>query len=158
LAGCATIKGRAAKKPVTIQASKQGIDFELVDGKGNVIAKGQTPYQVELKPKAFNGVAAYLKFIDSEGKPAMQAIKGKFSPGIWLLWDTLGVATGLIVDAVTGAMWVLPSTVNMLGIAYNSGAGQQFFIATLDELQPELRKYLVPYDEWVLRRTNIVYR
>ncbi|MDR0670060.1 MAG: hypothetical protein LBF95_08255 [Treponema sp.] len=147
LAGCATINRKGSD--VTIQASRAGVEFELVDSKGNVIAKAQTPYVVSLRPKAFNG-AYTLRFLDADGNPAEQSVKGKFTPGLWILGDIFPmVFAGFVVDAATGAMWVMPSTVTMRGVAYEPGAGQQFFIATLDELRPELRQYLVPYGEWV---------
>jgi hypothetical protein len=158
LAGCATIK-RDAKTDVTIQASRSGVDFELVDSKGNVIAKGQTPYVVTLSRKPFNIGALTLRFLDADGNPVLQKVKGKFTPGLWILGDIIpGGLAGFVIDAITGAMWVIPTIVTMQGIAYEPDAGQQFFIATLDELRPELRQYLVPYDSWVLEQAGIATR
>jgi hypothetical protein len=157
LAGCATIKRKENRTDVTFQASRPGSDFELVDSKGNVIAKAQTPYVVSLRPKAFNG-ALTLRFLDADGNAIEQPVKGKFAPGIWILADALFVFTGFVVDAATGTMWVMPSIVTMQGVAYEHDAGQQFFIATLDELRTELRQYLVPYDEWVLEQAGMEAR
>jgi hypothetical protein len=149
LSGCMSMKGSSWQKvDMTVQASKSGIDFELVDSKGKVVASGQTPYVVQLRPQSFNG-AYTLRFLDKDGKPASQTVKGKFNMGFGAMlgdWLFPGLIVGYVIDAATGNIWKMPSLVNMQGVNYNPDAGQSFFIATLDDISPEARQYLIPVE------------
>jgi hypothetical protein len=133
---------------MTVQASKPGIDFEIVDGGGNVVASAQTPYVVQLRTRVLNG-AYTIRFLDKDGNPASQTVKGEFNMGLWTLIGDLMFPFpifGLVVDAATGAMWQMPSHATLQGVSYNPGAGQPLFIATLDDLSPEARQYLIPVE------------
>jgi hypothetical protein len=140
LAGCYTIGSK--ETAVSFQSSTQGVQFELVDGNGNVIASGQTPYVVELKAKSFNG-ARYLHFTDRDGNEVSQAVKGRFFFKPWWLLGSIP-SGGFIIDLATGSFWKLPDVVNLENISYNPDTDIKFIIATMDDVLPESRQYLVP--------------
>ena len=148
--GCMSMKGSSWKKtPVMIQSSAQGIDFKVVDGGGKEIASGKTPFQVELHPKALNG-KLLLQYTDKDGNARNQVLKGKWNAGVGaMVGNTFlpGFGFGWIIDAATGNLWIMPSTVTMENVHYEPDAPVRFMIANLDEINPEVRQYLIPAGE-----------
>jgi hypothetical protein len=148
LSGCYTI-GKKGDDDVNVKSTKDGIAFEVLDKNNNVVAKGTTPTVVQLKPNGFNGEYT-LQFKNTAGETKRQSVKGEFDVdvmyiiGDWLLFGGIG----FIVDAATGKMFKLPETIT-LQVSHNSRQNQEggFIIATLDEIRPELRQYLIPIGE-----------
>jgi hypothetical protein len=97
-----------------------------------------------------------VRFIDKDGKAASQAVKGKFNFGLgWIIGDFLPFCTlGYVVDAVTGAMWRMPSFVTLENISYNFDATQQLFMVTLEDIRPEMRQYLIPVESFEIQAVN----
>jgi hypothetical protein len=79
-----------------------------------------------------------------------QFIKGKWNTGLGpIIGNTTvpGFCLGWVIDVATGNLWKMPAVVTMENIAYNPDAGIPIMIATLDDIQPEARKYLIPVTE-----------
>lgn len=143
IGGCRSILHK--QDEVNIQSARPGVEFEIVDKSGDVIAQGITPYVVQLKAKPFNG-AWTIRFKNSSGEETTQTFKGKwkfvfFPDAFPAIFN--GFFAGYVIDMATGKAYYLPSTVN-LNASYN-GQSQTpgMMIASIDDIRPEMRRYLI---------------
>jgi hypothetical protein len=148
LSGCYTM-GKKGTDDVNVKSTKDGVSFEVLDKNNNVVAKGTTPTVVQLKTNGFNGEYT-LQFKNTAGETKRQSVNGEFDVNMmYILGDVfLTGGLGFIIDAATGKMFKMPETIT-LQVSYNPRQNQEraFIIATLDEIRPELRQYLIPIGE-----------
>jgi hypothetical protein len=147
--GCTSMMpSRWDNNTVAIGSQTNGIEFEILDG-NKVVASGVTPGMVELTAKSFNG-AYTIKFKTPDGREIQQELKGSCETPPWYnLWWLAGLnyaGLGFIVDAATGCIYQMPPNVLLKEISYNSNSDSSIMIASIDEVRPEMRPYLIPQE------------
>jgi hypothetical protein len=145
ITGCASIVGGGSSNNVTINSQPDGIDIQIVGQDGSVVFTGKTPATVDLKRGAgyFKSADYTIKYKTPSGEERVQTITHGLNGGWYIAGNIIfgGFIGWLIVDPLTGAMYTLPKNVN-LQISYTTN--DTLNIVSLDEIRPEMRKYLVP--------------
>jgi predicted small secreted protein len=154
LTGCGTMAGRT-KSSMGVQAAseKVGVSFEVVNAAGAVVASGATPAVVVLP----SGKNYTIKFKDANDADAEQAVKKTLNfqvlnQDLRALYLAFPGIISLIVDPITGALFKMPDVVTLEGAAYHpqaapkEAAAAKFFIASIDDVRPEARQYLIPVE------------
>jgi hypothetical protein len=154
--GCYSLFNRNEKsKPVTFQSQEPGVEFELYNG-DTVVAKGKTPYVVDLGARFFNG-AYTLKFKGTDGMEKTQTVKGKvtISPAdvVFLVLDTVAVPF-VVIDLITASskLWTMSAVVNLQmggAVSYNTSGEGQLTLLSIGDVPPEMRSQLIPLEEGV---------
>jgi len=111
LSGCASIVNHSPN-PVTITSFPDRADFIVVNQKGKTIHSGTTPATITLKPDAgyFRGENYSLKFQKDGFGPQNTPLNANLNGWYWGNLFFGGVIGMLIVDPLTGAMWVMPES------------------------------------------------
>lgn len=115
LGGCASIISDS-DYPVTFNASPEGVHYEVVNAKDNlVMASGTTPDTVVLPAdQGFFSRASYVVTFEKEN---YQSVSMPLKAGMdgWYIGNVLlgGLIGILIVDPATGAMWSLDDRVDV---------------------------------------------
>jgi hypothetical protein len=142
--GCGTLAGRS-KSAMGIQAESltSGVAFEIVDGKGTVVANGVTPAVVTLPNGVFGTNKYTIRYTDKNGQAAEQTVKCTLDTSV-LFATVRGFATvySFFVDPFTGALFKLPDVATLQEISYSPDI--QLIIASIDDVRPEMRQYLIP--------------
>ena len=107
--GCASIISKS-NYPVNITSQPSGADITIVNKKGRVVYEGKTPTVVDLKAGAgwFQGQDYVVKFNKDGYETQTAQIEQKLDN--WYLFGNIalgGLIGWVIVDPITGAMWVL---------------------------------------------------
>jgi hypothetical protein len=140
---------------VQFQSQEPGVEFELYKG-DTVVAKGKTPYVVDMGARFFNG-AYTLKFKDTDGTEKNQTVKGKVTISvadvIFVGIDTVLVPF-IVIDLVTasGKLWTMPAVVNLQtggAVSYNTDGTKQLTLLSIDDIPLEMRNQLIPLEEGV---------
>ena len=107
--GCASILGGGGTKAVKMTSSPSGVNFTIIDEKGEIIHKGHTPQLVNLKTGKSFGTKKYTVAFHRDGHPSREEIlKSRLNHWYWGNIIFGGLIGMLIVDPATGAMWTLP--------------------------------------------------
>lgn len=145
LAGCASIVSKSTY-PVSIQSSKAGTSYKILDENGAVISAGRAPALVRLD--ASNGFfdrADYTVVFQNNGRVTRRSLQARIDP--WVIGNVFfGGFIGLAIDGATGAMFKLPKTVEgyVSGPRYSSVDAGEFIIARVEDLTPQQRMHMVP--------------
>jgi hypothetical protein len=100
-----------------------------------------------LNAQSFNK-AYTIRFKNAAGEESSQQLKGTWKFFFGDLFIHLPASGGLlyILDMATGKAYYMPEVVN-LQISYNPGYTPHMMIAALEDLRPEMRRYLIPMEE-----------
>lgn len=145
--GCASIVSKS-NYPVNITSQPSDADITIVNKKGRVVYEGKTPTIVDLKAGAgfFQG-QDYVVTFNKDGYETQTAqIERKLDN--WYLFGNIAVGGfigWLIVDPITGAMWVLED-VNV-NLQPKPGSylptENKLYIVSLDQVPINLRPRMV---------------
>ena len=140
LVGCATIL-TGTKQDISINSSPVNATVTVKTAGGVPVFSGTTPATCKLPRKD-----EYIVYVSMEGYKDQQI---RIGHGIneWVIGNLVcGGIPGLVVDAVTGAMWKLdPQTIHIeLVIAYNDGKSQRYAILGVLDDEGRLRTLAVP--------------
>jgi len=146
LTGCASIISKNMY-PVSINSTPTGATVLIEDEDGKQIYKGKTPATITLEAgKSYFDAREYevtFSLIGYENQIAV--IKPKIDG--WYFGNILigGLIGMLIVDPITGAMWKLPSdlNVNMAEQVSLNKTDQILRIVTIDQVPQQMRQHLV---------------
>ncbi|MDR2467819.1 MAG: hypothetical protein LBD22_02535 [Spirochaetaceae bacterium] len=108
-----------------------------------VVARGVTPAVITLPNGAFGANKYTIRYKNKSGQDAEKLVKCTLDSSV--LFATLrGVfsAFGLFLDPFTGALFKLPDVATLEEIAYHPGI--DIAIASIHDIQPELRRCLIP--------------
>ncbi|GMO49142.1 MAG: hypothetical protein Pg6C_11800 [Treponemataceae bacterium] len=117
LAGCGTIL-KAKNLSVTSESGKpDNIQIETKNASGNVVEiyAGTLPAQIKM-PKAPKGSELIIHYTGKDGKPATQTLKRSFNR--WALLDIVFVSGPMVIDWLTGNLFVYSPSKVTLPIAY----------------------------------------
>lgn len=113
LAGCATVFSYS-EYPVRVESSPTNLQIEIRDAKGNIVHRGQTPEVVTLDAHGgfLQQATYYVKLYRSGTVIGETVIRGGIDG--WFFVNLLGGGVvGMLIDAATGAMWVLDEYVTV---------------------------------------------
>ncbi|MGM0632991.1 MAG: hypothetical protein ACQETO_07430 [Pseudomonadota bacterium] len=135
--------------PVAINSQPDGAEFRVSNRDGQRVHSGTTPATVTLKSSGgyFRGETYTVELSKDGYADRIYTLSSTIDGWYWgniLLGGLIGM---LIVDPATGAMYNLPSRVDITLDPAVAGAEQDSLtIATIDSLTPEQREALIPID------------
>jgi len=116
LSGCSSIMNEP-QRPIFIQSSPPGAEFEITNKKGLPVHEGRTPEWVILDSSDgyFSGEHYDILFKSGDIMLGQAALKSKVSRWYFanLLFAQAGVAAMIVFDPLTGGMFRLPNTLNV---------------------------------------------
>ncbi|KJV06452.1 hypothetical protein [Methylocucumis oryzae] len=111
LSGCASIVSES-RQPVSISSIPDRSDFVIVNRAGTPIHNGTTPATVTLKTDAgyFKGEKYSIKFMKDNYSTQTAPLNAELNGWYWGNLVSGGFLGMFVVDPLTGAMWSLPQS------------------------------------------------
>lgn len=113
--GCATVLGYS-KQHIRLQSSPNGADVTITDPFGMTIFSGRTPTSASLPTSiggAFSSPRYTVSFAKNGYATETRPIIGVLNGGWYIVGNLFSFSwAGWLVDALTGAMWLLPESVS----------------------------------------------
>jgi hypothetical protein len=145
--GCASIVSGTHQK-VTFNSNPSGAKVSIVDGKGETVSEGTTPFTAELrKGNPYFQPGKYNLTFTKEGHAEYkQELKSTVNGWYFGNFGFGGLAGLLIVDPLTGAMWTLPEevTVNLSPQTAATAGDSGLKIVCLEDVPASLRSKMTP--------------
>jgi hypothetical protein len=146
--GCASIVSKSTY-PITFDSNPTGAHIIVSNSSGVRMYEGRTPTTLTLSAKKgfFQGQDYTIEATLDGHNPGRATLNSGLDG--WYIGNILfgGLIGMLIIDPATGAMWKLDEriVVNLGRSAASHESGEASIeVVALDQLAPELRRYLVP--------------
>lgn len=114
LTGCASILGGGGSQGLEVTSLPSGAQIQVRDSSGKTTQTAMTPCRLQLdRGKGFFQAASYTIHATANGSERDVPVNPGLNP--WYFGNILigGVLGMVIVDPLTGAMWILPDKVNV---------------------------------------------
>jgi hypothetical protein len=145
--GCASIVSGTHQK-VTFNSNPPGAKVSIVNGNGETVSEGTTPFTAELrKGKPYFRPGKYNLTFTKEGHAEYkQELKSTVNGWYFGNFGFGGLVGLLIVDPLTGAMWTLPEavTVSLTPQTAANPGDPGLNIVSLEDVPASLRSKMTP--------------
>ena len=144
LSSCASIVSRPSRD-VSIQSNPSGLNFSIINKRGETIHSGTTPQVVNLSARGGYFVPAKYTVQVTRGGRVVGTHQVTAGINGWYFGNILigGLVGLLIVDPLTGAMYRMPATITVDAGTLAADAPRSLSVASIETLTPDQRASLV---------------